>query len=433
MATGNQYLDKIRRLTIGLVVSGGINVVVLAFLFYWVMTERVPIPYCESKPANQEEQQAPLADFRTCGEVVRGMKDLSFEQLVARLQQKQLVENGLTQRDLALTALVAFHHFDLKRALTEQPQEQRGFSCGKSTSGKPVHVIVYPGLTDKQFGEIVHFAQTERWPITSRGLFALLQKNEEQDKTLNDAFSLTEEYLAVETLFAHASSQISKTDLLSIIREGNWRILKDFVQKQRISHDQSDARRQLFLIEYIRQGSPTAAYALLKMDPDFAAKKLDDKDALAVLNLLKNKSPEAEKFALEMLTSPRTTIVWQHSAARLYEYAGEAVPSSWSYQNVLKRFAPKRLVTRNLNTPPKPTLSVPVPAPAAPVVAAAKPKKPPPMPSTSKDRYHAVKEGDSLWKIAKKYRVTVESLKSRNQLKSDVLKTGTILKIPAAV
>lgn len=178
------YPDKIRRLTLGLVLSGALNVVVLSFLFYWMVKERVPIPYCEHKPADQEEQQAPLADYRTCGEVMRGLKDLSFDQLVARLQQTQLVESGLTQRDLALAALVAFHHFDLKRALTVQPQQQRGFVCGQSSRGKPIQVVVYPGLTDKQFQEIVHFAQTERWPITSRGLFILLQKAASADKSL---------------------------------------------------------------------------------------------------------------------------------------------------------------------------------------------------------------------------------------------------------
>ena len=50
-------------------------------------------------------------------------------------------------------------------------------------------------------------------------------------------------------------------------------------------------------------------------------------------------------------------------------------------------------------------------------------------PSTSSD-YYTVKSGDSLWSIAKKYGITVNDLKSANSLTSNTLSIGQRLKIP---
>lgn len=46
---------------------------------------------------------------------------------------------------------------------------------------------------------------------------------------------------------------------------------------------------------------------------------------------------------------------------------------------------------------------------------------------------HVVISGDSLWSIAKKYNITVEELKTANNLSSNLLRIGQILKIPTTV
>lgn len=44
--------------------------------------------------------------------------------------------------------------------------------------------------------------------------------------------------------------------------------------------------------------------------------------------------------------------------------------------------------------------------------------------------YYTVQKGDSLWKIANKYNITINDIKNINNLSSNLLKVGQILKIP---
>jgi len=401
----------IRKLTVFLAISGSLNIILASILFYVFMCDRPPVPYFELKPANKQEQQAPLAIEKSDGEVIRHFRRMPLEWLVSRLDNTQLVENGYTQRDLALASLVAFYSFDLEKAFAglPMPEQKRLIIYGKLNDGKPAEVVAYPGLSDQYFKAAKAFAARERWPLTSRGLFLALQKEEkeEYDPSLLDAFFMTSEFSSLELLFNRSGFFADKEELLKVVLEGSWKQLSEFAEQQRKSQDLSPARRQSFLLEYAKNKSKAAARLLLKTDGSFAARKLDDSQVIVLLNLLDEKSPFAEEFATVLMKSPRSDGVRELAAKRLKEYSGAYTPEVRPTPEPKKQLAEIKPV---LTAAVKPS-----------IVAGVKP---------SKDFYYTVQEGDSLWKIGRRFNVDVEVLRAFNHLESDVLHPGRSLRIP---
>lgn len=421
-------MQKIRFLSKALLVSGALNIVVLLLLLYWVLRERPPTPYCELKPATHEWQQASLSDQKKWSEILTDLSQLSFPQLVGKLSNKQIIEDGYAERDLALALLGAVHHFDIHRGLpkSEQPQQQRYFSWKAKNDEVPIPLIIYPDLEDRHYEALIHFAKTERWPLTPEGLFLLLKKNGENEN-LSETFFLTPPFWTVELLFSRSGHTIERKEILNLLLEGDWSLLKQFVDQQRQLQDTSDSRRQKLLTDYLKAGSPTAAALLIKYDGDYAVKKLDDQEVIFLLQAMPVQIPESEQYAKEMLASPRSTQVWRKASDWLYQKAGEIPPENGDTKIALNRFSSLRAV-KPLDTavavnpePPKKAVSTPK------AVAAKQEKKnlPPVQPRT-----HTVQEGDSLWKIARHYGVKIEEIRKLNNLQSDTLKVGAILKIP---
>jgi len=417
-------LEKMRHLTKLLFISGTINILLLAFLFYWVIREKPPAPYYELKPAAKQEQQPPLAIDHSNAEVLRTLRQLPLEQLSAKLTDTQLIENGYSQRDLALGCMVTLHHFDLKRALLglQPPEQERKLVYGRTSAGKMLEIVVYPGLSDAQFQAIVHYANTERWPLTSKGLYFALKrhliKKETPDPTLVDAFLLTPEFLTIEMLFNRSNNPVDRVALVKLLAEGNWALLTAFAEQQRVAQDLSPARRQKLLLDYIEHGSRAAAYLLLRGENEFAVRKLDDRHVLLLLRLLPEATPEAEQYAISQLTSPRSNAVWKMAAKRLYQYAGELPPANYQHHVALERFVKKKTGVAQTE---KKIATVVVP-PVRPTAVQIKQK---PQNST-----YTVQEGDSLWKISRRFKVDLDKLKKANRLTSDRLKPGMTLKIP---
>lgn len=451
----------VRTLTKALYLSGVLNIALGSLFFYWVISERPPTPYFELRPASNEEQQKPLAVDRSAVEVINYFKTLPMEQLIARLSNTNLIENGFSQRDLALACLVTFHYFDLSRALIghAQPSQHRAIVYGVRKDGQPAKIVAYPELSEEQFQAIIQFAAIEKWPLTARGLFfALKNPSYQQNNDLRDAFFLTPEFLSVEILFNRSEVQMEKDQLLTILLEGNWSMLSAFAEQQKQTQDLSAARRQLFLLQFIEKGSKAAAYAMLKTDGPFAIRKIDDAHVKAMLSLLTEKTYESERFALALLISPRGDAVWKQAAERLYDYAGEPRPEALDHRLALSRFMPKSLMIQQPKEPISPpemiasTIALPTPKAKAPVitsiagfkpapatksgavekkiVASSSPNVVKPTSAVKNDKIYTVQEGDSLWRISKRFKVDVELLKRYNHLSSDFLKPGTNLRIP---
>lgn len=405
----NKHLLQIRRLTLVLILSGFLNIILFSLIIFSFVRERPPTPYCSLKPAGQEEQQSPLAIDLSNSEVLQVYGQLPYYQLIPKLENKQLVDNGYSVRDLALGCLVKFHYFDLSRALhgQEKPKQNRNISFGKGRE-----IVVFRDLTEEQYDAIVRFSKTERWPMTSQGLFLLLQQGN-LDNSLVDAFLQTKEYMTVEMLFNRSESKVLKSEILKVLMEGSWEMLAAFASQQHTLQDLSPPRRQSFLLQYIDNNSAAAAYLLLKTDGSFASQKLDDVHVIKILSLLNEQTIESETFSLSLISSPRSDEVLKHATNRLYAYVGATPPV----------------------TPPKPKKNIvadttPIAKPTK-VAVATPPVKPKPIPvaKPAKQKTYTVQSGDSLWKIAKKNKTSIQSL---TQLNSNIdekttLKPGMVL------
>jgi hypothetical protein len=433
----------------------------LVCVFHIWLRERPPIPYYVLKPAEEFQKHQPLMNDRSNEDVIRLFKIMPFDQLVTKLNNKQLMENGYTQRDLALGCLITFHHFNFAKAILglPAPQQQRNLAFKESTNTLTHELIIYPGLGEQHYEAIIQYANTERWPLTSKGLFKILQTSEfHNEPSLAEAFFLTPEFSTVEMLFNRAEISIEKKDLLNILREGTWETLSAFKEQQQMSYDLSPQRRQRFLLDYVAEKSPSAAYLLLKTDSDFAIKKLDDKTITNILEVMKHKTSEVEAFALSMLKSPRSDSVWKQAASLLFALSGQPLPQGLTREMAITKFAPstspqkrnnplaiikakpkqplklgitqeKLGITQEIskNVTPQKTIKDHILDPKKPSKA---PPVQKPLAPSKKDRLYVVQEGDSLWKISKRFNVDVNILKKHNKLNSDFLKPGTDLRIP---
>ncbi|MEI8365795.1 MAG: LysM peptidoglycan-binding domain-containing protein [Parachlamydiaceae bacterium] len=452
-------LNPIRRLIVFLVISGSLNIVLIGLFFYWNIKESPPTPYFELKPAKFDEQKSPLAIDYSDSEVIRYFRRMPITWLVSRLNNTQLVENGYTQRDLALASLISFHNFDIDRALAglPPPAQKRVINYGKFRDGTNAELIVYPGLSEKHFSALRTFAATERWPLTGKGVFFALQKEdkEQRDLSLVEAFLMTSDFNVVQMLFSRGGFPVDRDELLAVLLEGNWSQLAAFVQQQKISQDLSPARRQGFLLDYIQKKSATAARLMLKTDGTFAAKKLDDAQVLLLLQLIEQRSPESEQFALQILASPRSDDVRKMAAQRLYHYAGEPMPEAYQHQMAISRFVSRQVMAASqqpITQPDAVAISRPPPVPKIKPVAMPPPPKPQepaklklstpklnqptaarqvqPSPLPQRMTVYVVQEGDSLWKISRRLNVDVDVIRAYNELDSDLLSPGRTLKIP---
>jgi hypothetical protein len=434
-----QWEKQAKWLMQALILSGALNVGFLLTFIYFILQDSPVKMILDHKPAGEEGQAISIVNVRGHAETIKEIKAMTFDQLVAKLHDKQLVEDGYYQRDLALGCLVSFYHFNLHRAISGVPTQQRQLTFDQQKEGSAGSVIVFPGLTDANYQSIIHFATTERWPLTSKGLFLQLKHTKENiDPSLMEAFLLTPEFLEVKTLFSHSKGPKDRAVILAMLQEGDWQVLSDFYRGQLIAQDLSEGRYQRLLLDYIEKRSKIAARLMLLSYGDFAVKKLDDRHVMAILHLLREKTPESEHFAQELLISPRSDAVLKLAAARLYQFAKEPLPEHYDHIAALTKFIPQQVLKEKLgilNENPKPPsdevkdISPPTSNKAVHEQRVIQPKL---KEVYKKERFHIVGEGESLWAIAKRYHVDIEIIKSYNGLESNTLYSGLVLRIPSA-
>lgn len=401
-------LNQIRSLTLTLFASGTLNVLLIAFIFFWALTDRPPTPYCEVI-SNQQQEARVIATSPSNAQVIKAFNALPYELLVSKLKKKALVEDGFTERDLALAVLVTYYDFDIEKALggrsSSLPKRLMTLDQGKES------VQVFPGLKESDHEAIIGYIETEKWPFKSKGLFQFLKKEPfKDDPSLKEAFALTKEFQWVEALFK--GSSMDKDLLTSLIAEMDYPSLLSLTERIRKNAEPIGELRQRFLLSLIQNGSKDAAAIVLRTDYDFSLKRLSDPTVEKIVSSLEVSEPVALRYLTSIATSPRSDGVKTQAIKKYEALSG-------------KKWEP--LVSRE---PPTPK-----PLPVQPKITSFKPEKQPPKPLIAqakplKDALYIVQDGDTLWKIAKKYKISPDRLRAYNRLKTDTLKPGSALKIP---
>lgn len=400
----NRSVKKLRILSLFLIASGALNIgfIAMGILSHWVEES----PHLSIRQLAKENPRVETSMDRFFLQVSK----LSFHELISYLTNRETIDQGYLKRDIALAALVSFHHFHLEKAISGAPIQRRAISLGAD-----LKVEVYPGLSDDQFEAIIRFAYEEKWPLTTQGLFKLLKKwPEPLDPTLVQAFLMTPEFHGLQVLFQKTEVPQNSVVLLGLVCEGSWELLERFSREQTQLLDLSVDRRRALLLSYLSAQSKTAAGLLLHTDFAFTANRLEDKGIIGLLSLLNDKTAESERLCIELLRSPRSDAVWISAVSSLYAYAGEEVPSPLDLHEAIARFIPGFTPKNSVQTSVAAVLENPDAL----------------MRDLPKNRHHIVKEGESLWKIARQYSVKVDELVKLNEIEKDRLYPGMTLRIP---
>ena len=403
-----QWVKKSRFLTQALIFSGALNIGLLTSFFYFIIRDKKEAVEFELQPVSETLKQLSNA------ETIAHFATMSYGELVDLLQNQDPVEEGYKKRDLALASLAAFHFVNLEKALNGFPPQKRILSYQRKEGPEQVNIMVYPGLTEDQFQGMIHYIKTEKFPLTSQGLFFELKQSKiPRDASLLEAFYLTTEFTTLMTLFNRAGVPLPGEYVIEMMAQGDWLLVEQFTQEQKLSQDLSPLRLKNLLLSYVRHKSGLAAKILLEWDRDFLIKRLEDPDLIGFLELFSTKTGTLEVFLKEIITSPRSDAVWKKAAEKLYAFADLPCPDPYNHFQTLQTFAPN--FVKNQEPPPslqQPTAAAPLPAPS------------------KAKRTHVVQTGENLWKIARRYKVSIDALRKANHLETDKLRPGKELIIP---
>lgn len=410
--------NSVRRLTGGLVFSGALNIALATSLIYFaVRTKDNPPPLTSSI---ESELVLDLSREISLQSVMEQYLSLDFESLVSLLKKKDSVQEGLTQRDLALSTLAFKYDFDAKRALLGQEAETSAFPLDPN---KEVSMPIYVGLKDAQYRLIHSFLKTEQWPYTSEGLFNRITEGQ-GEKSLKDAFYLTKEFMLLEALFCPIS--LPKEDLLKLMTEGPWHLVQNFVDGNPLVENFSNPLRIHFLCQYLDSASNQAAALILKVDPEYALNRLSDEKVVALLGLLETKTELTQNFVLHLALGSRSDWVKQEACRMLYHYSNREFIHPFNYQTALDFIAQEF----ELSPTESPPLGVQSFQGEQETEVVTQIVEQPLVPTTEPHRIYTVQKGDCLSKIAKKHQIDIKHLKAANQLDDDLIQVGMTLLIP---
>ncbi len=372
-----------------LILSVLLNIALVGTFFYFLIHDN-PLHFSYKPKAEGEYEDLEIAET-----LLGRLHALPYDKLLALLGDTRKMQHGYMVRDFALGALASFHDFDIGRCLGRKIASRKWESSGDT-------FLLFPGVSDEDFEQLQHFARTQLWPFSAKGLLRLIADKgiEESNTHLVNFFCHTPQFVLLETLFARAKAPVLKKNILSLALECGFDQIDEFYQRQEKNADFSPSIRQEFLLEALNKGSKTAAELLLLTDKKFAIQDLDNEQLLKIIDLISIDSPQGSQFLEMVAATPRSEVLREKALKKLSRYVNKGK------EEVAGHFVEKPGL-KNLR----------------PTFRQEPPKAPDP-------RFHIVQPGESLWIIGRKYGVPLEVLMEANHLQSTVIQVGKSLKIP---
>jgi|GEM_PF-4515109 len=350
-----------KRLFKALLASLFVNISLIILGVYFYQTEGY---FLLSNIASPDKKQAVEVSYD-----LSSLEGKSFGELLSLLHNKERCIDGYEIRALALSILGEKYDFHIQKALNQESFEKRLVRW----NGKAYTLC--PTLSDTHYDRVARFVEKEAYPFTPHGLFCRLQQNP-SDKGLRAAFSLTDEFMALEDLFLR-SKIFCRDKLLEMVLQADFALLQDFFSAQKRAYDPSSKVRRKLLQQFFAASSKEALDLLYRYDKSYIVHSFSDREIEKALTMLGG--DEKEDLCLLVGRSQR-------------DYATVCYAN-----NVLK--CDKRAIV-------------------------------PPIKKEESSKVYIVQNGDSLWRISKKFGVAVDAIVNVNHLESNHLKPGKALHIP---
>ncbi|SYX08640.1 membrane-bound lytic murein transglycosylase D,LysM domain [Chlamydia poikilotherma] len=234
---------------------------------------------------------------------LRNLSEASLEELYRLLDEDHL----LYGRPLKLWALsVAIHTYDVDvgSALPHPLTFTQLRSNGKTW--------LLPNIDEKEYGIVRRYLSRERYPFTSRGLFVSISKNLERGAVDEDClyhFCHTPEFLYLRTLLCGADEHVaSVASLARMVIRNEEQIFFSLCNENNRAMEISDQQRQKILSAYMNLGEPLAALLLLVHDEDWVIHEFTDEALKKFIGLLPKESPYSQSF-ISRVASTRGSFV----------------------------------------------------------------------------------------------------------------------------
>jgi len=352
-----------------LIISAALNLGLIATFITFILKERRVETLLHPEKASTRVGSYSYLPPKNA-DVMAAYAKTPFASLVAELENDTLLEQGFRGRDLALAALVSYYYFDVERALPGIPLSKRPFFF--SDQHEAVDLIA--GLDFEKFQAIRYFAQYELWPFTSEGLFKTMQSQKESiPPSLKEAFCMSKEFFTIERAFSRLPYVFTRDTLLHLLLDGQWELLQQTAETlHRHPHGEFEHIGP-FLAGL--KASKLAAYLLIALDPDYPYLTFSHEELEHFISKLDEQTEEATAFLERVASSLRPDDLKEKAAMQIRHFGKEVILRSPSEEYIIQK-------------------------------------------------------GDSLWSLSQQFGVSIEDLRVENQLESDLLTPGKVLKIP---